>query len=301
MSPTVVVVSPGAGSGRAGWLWNALRERHRELAQAHVINTPDAERAGDELEAALGRGVDRVLVFGGDGTMHGVVNRVLRAGRGSDVALGLVPAGTGSDLARALDLPRDPEEALLLALSARPRAVDALRLDAADGRSRHAVNVVSAGVSGLVDTTINSMPRRGRLSFLRASLDAIRRYVCVPCRTRVDGELWYEGPTFLVAVANGISFGQGMRIAPLARIDDGLADVVLIERVPRPQLLLRVPQIYLGAHLRSRLVRWGRGAHVRIEPLGPLPPFDVDGELMDPGVLEITVLPRALRVLADGG
>ena len=124
------------------------------------------------------------------------------------------------------------------------------------------------------------------------------RYRPVRCRVVVDGEAWYEGDILVLAIANGACFGRGMRIAPQAQLDDGLADVVLVGGVPRWQLALRLPQLYRGTHLESRYVRWRRGRDVRFEPLAPLPPFDLDGECFASAAARFTVLPGALRVLA---
>ncbi len=119
----------------------------------------------------------------------------------------------------------------------------------------------------------------------------------ISCRVFVDGALWHEEKVLLVAVANGETFGNGMRIAPGARPDDGEIDVVLIGPVPRWQLPFRLPQIYFGTHLGTRYVRAGRAHRVRLEPLTPLPPFDLDGEVFDSAPCDITVLPGALRFL----
>jgi diacylglycerol kinase (ATP) len=150
----------------------------------------------------------------------------------------------------------------------------------------------------LVDQEVNALPRRSQTAYLSATLRALGRYRPVPCRIAVDGDPWYEGDVFLLAVANGRSFGKGMRIAPKAEVADGLADIVLVEEVPRWQLPLRLPQLYLGRHLNAAPVRCRRGRRVEIEPLGELPPFDVDGEEMVSGAAAIEIVPQALRFLA---
>jgi diacylglycerol kinase (ATP) len=158
------------------------------------------------------------------------------------------------------------------------------------------VNEASAGIGGLVDEMVNAMPRRGRTAFLIATLRALRRYEAVPMRIEVDGERWHEGPTFLATVANGTTFGKGMRIAPDALLDDGLFDVVAVGEVKGLELLRRLPQVYLGRHLRARPVRVRRGRVVRLEPLAPAPAFDADGETYPSGTAVFEVLPGALRV-----
>lgn len=294
MSGLVVFVNEKSGRGRARWLLDRLRAREARLHHAVVVSAATADSARSELDRALDGNPERVVIFGGDGTTHLVANRILDRGQ-ADVTLGLVPAGTGSDFARALRIPRVVFSAMTRALDGAPQPVDALRVATDDGNCRYAINVASAGISGLVDEEVNAIRRRGTISYLAATLRALGRYRNVPCRVTVDGELWNEKPMLLLAVANGRTFGNGMRIAPHASPHDGLADIVLVGPVPRAQLPFRLPQIYLGTHLRTRFVRWGRGRVVRLEPLAPLPPLDLDGETLPSGAASITVVPGALR------
>ena len=111
----------------------------------------------------------------------------------------------------------------------------------------------------------------------------------------VDGELWHDGGVFLLAVANGRSFGKGMRIAPRAEVDDGFADLVLVRPLPGWLVPFELPRLYLGRHLGSRYVDWRRARHVRLVPAGALPPFDVDGETLPSGAADFELLPAALR------
>jgi len=296
MSATLVLVNPAAGGGRAGRFWARLAPLAGALAPVEVASVADAAGSRRAVEEALARGCRRVVAVGGDGTTHLVANVLLAAG--GEVTLGVVPAGTGSDLARALAIPRDPAAALRRALLGPPVALDAGWGEGESGGFWF-VNIASAGVGGLVDERVNALPRRGRTAFLCATLQALRRYRCVPVRVEADSESWYEGPLFLLAVANGTTFGKGMRIAPGARPDDGLFDVVLVGEVAGLELLRRLPQVYLGRHLAARPVRFRRARTVRLEPLAPLPPFDVDGETYASGAVTFSVRPGALRVAGE--
>ena len=297
MTRMAAVVNPTAGGGRAGAIWREIVSRVPALGAAQLVQGADAAAVRSELAGCLERGVDRVVVLGGDGSMHLVGNIVLELGRGADVAIGMVPLGTGSDLPRALGLPADPHACAARVASAEPNAVDALELTTDDGRRRFVVNVASAGISGLVDEMVNRMPRRGGSAYLRATLSGFLRYRPVHCRIRLDGEAWYEGEVYLLAAGNGTSFGRGMQIAPRARLDDGEMDVVLVLPAPRWQLLFRLGRLYRGTHLDSDFVRWRRARTLELEPSTPLPPFDLDGEVFPSAPVTIRVLPRALRML----
>lgn len=295
MSGLVVFVNEKSGRGRARWLLDRLQRREARLRHAVVVSAATVDTARAELNRALDAAPERIVIFGGDGTTHLVANQVLDRGQGAEVTLGLVPAGTGSDFARALEVPRVIFRAMTRALDGGPRPVDAIRVTTDLGARRYAINVFSAGISGLVDEEVNAVRRRGTISYLAATLRALGRYRNVACRVTVDGELWHEAPLLLLAVANGKTFGNGMRIAPDASPHDGLADVVLVGPVPRAQLPFRLPQIYLGTHLRTRFVRSGLGREVRLEPLAPLPALDLDGETMPAGPATIAVMAGALR------
>lgn len=298
MKRTAVMVNPAAGGGRAGRVWERLLRASPELAEAHRIRAADAEAGRAELARRLAEGTERVLAVGGDGTAHLVANVLLEAGRGEDVAFGLVPAGTGSDLARGLGLPRDPLAALRRVLAAEPRPIDALRIEVEGGEHRFAVNTISAGMSGAVAPAVNANPRRGRLTYISTTLKALLRYRPVPCRVEVDGEPFCDGGFFLVAMANGPYFGKGMPVAPDAVPDDGRIDVVHVPPVPLWQLPYRMPQFLAGRHVRLPIVRCRRAERVRLVPSVGFPPYETDGECIPSGVAEVRVLPGALRVLA---
>ena len=296
MREIVVLVNPAAGGGRAASFWGRLRPQAERLASLRVLTPEGAEKSRNAVRDALATGCERVVAVGGDGTAHLVANALLESG--ANATLGIVPAGTGSDLARVLGIPRAPAAALRQAFLGPAVPIDAGIC--AGPASRFAfVNIASAGIGGLVDKTVNAIPDRGRTAFLKATLAALRRYRCVPVRVSLDDRDWYEGPLFLLAVANGTTFGKGMRVAPRARPDDGLFDVVAVGEVTGLELVLRLPQVYLGRHLHARPVRHARARKVRLEPLAPLPPFDVDGETYPSGPATFTIALAALRIAAS--
>ncbi|MEM7356807.1 MAG: diacylglycerol kinase family protein, partial [Acidobacteriota bacterium] len=178
---TVVVVNPTAGGRRAGQVWAQLRRLAPELANATKIQADDATTGRAELDGRLQEGVERVLAVGGDGTAHLVVNALLTAGLGERVAFGLVPAGTGSDLARSLDLAARPAAALQRVITAQPRPIDALCIDTAAGERRYGINIASAGLSGAVVPAVNANPRKGHLTYLTTTLRALLGYRPIAC------------------------------------------------------------------------------------------------------------------------
>ena len=299
---TLILHNPHAGGGRSARVWQSLMRTVPELADCEAVRAGSAEGMIDALAQRLtqdGGDVEKVLALGGDGTGNLAVNGLLRAGRG-DLPLGLVPAGTGSDFARHLGLPRTAERALRRALSrdaTTARTIDAIEIRTASGSLRYAFNIASAGLSGAVDVAVEQARLTGGGSYRAAILSTLLRYGAVQARVEVDGEPFHDGPLYLVAMANAPYFGQNIKIAPNARIDDGLLEVVFIPPFPKWQLPFRLPMLLLGQHARLEKVRIRRAREVRIVPHEGFPPYDLDGEVLPSEPATFRILPAALRIL----
>lgn len=305
----VVLVNPAAGSGRARRIWQRLLRSAPELGAARRILASSAEACRQELDACLSEDclsggclsedIDAIVAVGGDGTAHLVVDGLLRSGQAERVALGLIPGGTGSDLARCLGLPKNPVDAWRRIQTSRPQPIDALEICTDGSPRRYGINIASAGATGAAGEKISALSRRGPLIYLLTALKALAKYRPIPCRVTVDGVVLHVEGFFVVAVANGQAFGQGMWVAPEATVDDGLADIVVVPPFPLWKLPVRVPQFYLGRHLKWPEVRTAQGRTVRFEPLeprGPMPAFEVDGETLPSGPVTIQILPGAIRL-----
>lgn len=297
MLDTAFIVNPWAGSGRAERVWSRLADAEPKLANAPLVESPDPQVARGQLRALLRQGLRRLVVVGGDGSLHHVINTLMEEGAQERVSMGVVPVGSGVDLARSLDLIRSPRAALKHALHAPDRPLDLLRVRSGDGRTRYVLNIASFGISGEVAQAVNRLRVRNAFSYLTAAARALGGFAPPRARISLDGEPWYEGPLFLLAVANGGTFGRGMRIAPHALPDDGQAEVVLARHVPARKVLPRLPYLYFGAHLGLSFVDSAPARRVRIEPLGAHAGYEMDGELMQAGEVEVEVLAGAVRVV----
>ena len=297
MTGALFLVNPAAGSGRAGETWRDLRAGRPDLQGADVVLETDVAMARSRLLASIGRrSPERLVVVGGDGSVRLAVDALLAAGHENPPVLGVVPAGTGSDLATSLRLPREPADALRRALDGSPSPLDVLAIREGD-TLRFAVNVVSAGISGRVNEIVGAAARRHAATYLTASLRALARYRPVACRVESGEETVFEGELLLLAAANAPTFGRGMRIAPEARWDDGLLDLIVVPRLPPWEVPLRFAQLYRGTHLRSPRILRRRVPSVRFTPLEPFPPLDLDGDPVPSGEVRIEVLPGAMRIV----
>lgn len=296
----VVAVNPAAGRGGGAAAGDRAVEALRGAGfDAAVLTARDAA----QLERALHDRVvrdppDAVVAVGGDGTAHLVVNAIA----GSGVPLGLVPVGTGNDLARCLGLPHDdPEEAvrrIVAALSGpepRLRRIDAVRTSS----GRWFAGMLSAGFDAAVNERANRMTRlSGTPRYVAAVLLEVlhlkpRRYRITTDRDtrRLDA--------VLVTVGNSASIGGGMRLTPDARMDDGVLDVLVATPLTRTELLRLLPRVFRGTHVLDEHVsiEHGRVVTIDTDDRGPLITAYADGERLGPLPLTMEVVPGALHVL----
>lgn len=286
-------MNPTAGKGygrRAGAEVVArLQARGHELVD---VSGQDAAHARRRAAEAVARGLDALVVVGGDGVVHIGTNVVA----GTGVPLGIVPAGTGNDVARGLGLP--------VGDGARAEEVIHSQLEGGTVRSVDAVRagggwfagVLGGGFDALVNERANgwSWPR-GRMRYNLAIARELPVFRPIPYELELDGEAWSTS-AMLVAVANAPSYGGGMRICPGASMDDGLLDVLVLEPVSRLELLRVFPRVYSGRHVSHSAVTVRRATSVTLRATGIV--AYADGERIGPLPLTCTAVPGALHVLA---
>ncbi len=303
---TLVIANPASAAGRTARTLPRLEPKLRAAIGAYELvwtkGPRDAERLARE---AVRAGVDRLVVAGGDGTAAEVVSGLLGAALGTYGEVAFLPLGTGADFHRTLDIPRDPDAAIAKLASGKGRRIDVgcVRFVQADGseRTSHFLNVASAGLSGVVTRHVRGSKTLGaRLAFLIGTLAGLVSFRPSTLRLRVDGSEVYSGDIALVAVANGRYFGGGMHVAPEARPDDGLLDVVIIPALRKHELLMRLPSLYQGTHLAVPGVRLFRGRRVELEPVGEPALGEVDGEPVAQLPMTVEVRPGALQVWGAG-
>ncbi|MFD7609351.1 diacylglycerol/lipid kinase family protein [Streptomyces sp. NPDC059828] len=292
MRQFTAVVNPTAGgsSGAAGLLVVArlLREAGAELDTQYSRSLEHAQ----ELARQAGEQGRVVLAVGGDG-MAGCVGGALS---GTDAVLGLVPAGRGNDFARALGLPTDPAELVDVLLNGSPRPVDTIEVESAVHARTSVLGSVYSGVDAVANLHANSAKLlRGSASYYAGGLRAMATWRPAAFRVTVDG-VEYERSGYTVVAANSGYYGSGRNIAPGARIDDGLLDVVIIRHAPRHLFFAMMNELKTGAHVDRPEVEIVRGKEVRIEADRPVP-YGTDGEVNATLPVTARVQPGALKVL----
>ena len=263
----------------------AARERGRAV---HIACTTRSGHARELSDAAIAAGAESVIVWGGDGTFNETAGALV----GSSIPLGLIPAGSGNGLAGALGLPRDPRIALGVAFDGRPRVIDAGLI-----AGRHFFNIAGIGFDARVATLFNQRGpgARGGWPYIVIGVREGCTYCAIDYDVRLDDEP-RKHRALLIAFANGREYGLGARIAPDARLDDGLLDAIIVEERGVIARFWHARHLARGTPQLAPLVTTTRVKRAVIESPGPME-FHVDGE---PGTasdrIEVEVIPGALVI-----
>jgi diacylglycerol kinase (ATP) len=251
----------------------------------------DAGEALDLARAAVEDEVEALVVVGGDGMVH-LAAQVLA---GTGVPLGVLPAGTGNDVARYVGIPRsDPQRAADVVVASHTRTIDLARAGAT-----YFVTVLAAGFDALVNERANAMTwPRGQMRYNLATLAELRVFEPRPYTLELDGRV-LRLEAMLVAVGNGPSFGGGLRITHGAEIDDGLLDVVVIGPMSRAGLVRTYPRLYSGSHTRHPAYQHHRVREVTVAAPGIV--AYADGERVGALPLTVEAVPGGLTVLVPPG
>jgi diacylglycerol kinase (ATP) len=284
-----IVVNPTSGKRHGESIAARAVERLGDAGHTTiVVQGADAPSARDQLKLAIDGGLDGVLVVGGDGALHGVLDHVAD----SDLIFGLIPAGTGNDTARSLGIPvKDVDAAVDLVIAGNVRTIDLARADEA-----YVATVVASGFDSKVNERANEMTwPRGNMRYNIAIVAELREFEPLPFTLVLDGKT-IEREAMLVAVGNGPSFGGGLRICEGAELDDGLLDVVVINPVSKPKLLRVFPKLYKGTHVT--LPEFERHLVKEVTLTSPGIVAYGDGERLGPLPMTTRIQPGALRVFA---
>ena len=283
-----LLTNPTAGKGKGAR--TAAMALPRLLEAGYDVRSlagRSPEEALDLARQCVADGTEVLVVCGGDGMVHLGVQAVA----GTDTPLGIIPAGTGNDLARYLDLPRsDPALAADVVARGRERVIDLARVG-----SVYFVTVLAAGFDAIVNERANAMAwPKGQMRYNLATLAELRVLAPIPYVLELDGVEERLEAT-LVAVGNGPSFGGGLRITEGAVLDDGMLDVVVIKPLSKLELLRTYPKLFKGTHVHHPQYRHHRVRRVTVAAPGIV--AYADGERIGALPLTIEVAPGALRVL----
>ncbi len=289
---TCIIANPHAGSADA-----AAAVQGRVAEREGVVWWESPNRAACEalVHRAVEAGAEQVAAAGGDGTIHSVVNAIQATG--ADMRLGVLPLGTGNDLANTLAIPPDPDAAFDVLMAGQERVIDLFRMETAD-QVRYGINAAAGGFSGQVDEALTSEVKAtwGPLAYLLGAaqvlpdLEEYETYITFDAAPRQCLQ------ALNIVVANGRTAAGGRPVAPVANPCDGLLDVVVVKGGTVPELAEVGARLVAGNYLDSPLVVHRRVRQVAVTS-DPVMWFNVDGELITKDPVTIRVLPQGQRVV----
>jgi len=306
MRKTLVIANPNSGAGRLGKCWDHILKQIPEQS-GQSVDWELTTRQGQATELSregVGAGYNLIVAVGGDGTANEVLNGFdMTADHEDGPTLGLLPFGTGNDLARSLGIPKDMAQAIELLNQQQTRQIDVGKITALDDSgcivTRHFLNVADFGSGGAIAARANGTTKvfGARFTYIWSILSTITTFKNPEITFNVNEE---ENRTVVannVVVANGRHFGSGLTPAPEARMDDGLFDVVLMGDFGLVEGALNLPRLMKGTHLSHPKVRSCRAVRIAARADRRVQ-IEADGELV--GVLPATfeIMPGALMIKA---
>lgn len=289
MTGVILLVNPASGGGRSrAWAHAAAAQLQRRGLQPEIRWAAAPGEIELMARALADGGSERLLVCGGDGTMHEAVNALA----GTGTTLGILPCGRGNDLAAAVGIPVDPGRAADLILDGGVRSIDVGRVG-----ERWFATVLAIGLDAdvAIRTRRGLWSRAGRLGYVACAITRLVSYAAP--RLTISGDFGRrDGSYILAAAGNTVTYGGGVPIAPGASVDDGLLDLCLVRDLPRWQALALVRRILQGRHGGAAEVEMLRSSWLELKSEPPIP-LVADGEPVGTTPVRVGLEPGALRVL----
>lgn len=310
MSPidarTLFIVNPKSAGGRTRSWFEAQRRELKKRFNNYDVQHTSSRGHGEVLARnAVQDGVERVVAVGGDGTANEVANGFMKAEVKDDniSRMGILPSGTGGDFARTLGWSKDVGEALDRIQSDELTHIDLgyVRFNSKEYSvgSRYFINIASFGLSGEVDAIVATAPKilGAKFSYVSSTLRAFATYTAPSVTWQIDDDPPVTEPLQLMVAANGQFFGGGMHIAPSAAPNNEALSFVKIGDVSKKFWLQNALRVYKGDHVGLAGVSVEKGKRLSARSSGRVL-VDIDGEQVGDLPIEITVLPRALPLIA---
>lgn len=284
----VFIVNPKAGTNLQRHIRESVDKylNHKRFEYGFRF-TERAQHAKELAEQAIAEGYEVIVAVGGDGSINEVASAVM----GTDAVLGIVPAGSGNGLAMHLGYGRDVDEAVKMINAAEEHVIDVGWMN-----GRPFFNIAGIGFDGLVSNLMKGSNWRGFIPYFLNSVKAGLQYTPRECRIEIDDRVLTE-KCFIISIANGPMWGYNFQIAPDARLDDGLFEVVLLKDAPKWQYFAAVPATLNGKIYDADFVEHFTTSRVKITTEGKnFVHLDGEGAMLE-GEMEFEIKPKALKIL----
>lgn len=296
-SKMLIIANPAAGANRASKIIPLVEEILKKKGINYVLEITRCK--GDEIGIAgkgIKNGFNLIVALGGDGTINQVVNGIT----GSGVTLGIIPAGTGSDLVKTLNIPVKIEDSVSVLLNGRERLLDIGEIKGKAWReSRYFINIAGIGIDAVTVKELEYAKTifKGKPAYFYALFRALKKYRGLTLKIKMK-DINISVLAYLTAVANGRFFGGGFKITPDADTGDGLFDICIVEKVGIIKTLLNLTKVIKGTHAKIREVRMFRSDKVIISS-DCLMPVEIDGEVeKEDTEYYFKIHPKVLKVIA---
>lgn len=297
MFKLLIVFNPNAGSGTAQQFLPLIKQRLDQKGVAcDWLFTESQGHAKTLIEQADLTGYDGVVAAGGDGTLFETVNGLMTHDELSRKPFGIMPVGTGNAFSRELGLlPSDWQKGLDIILKKQPKSIDLGHVQCADD-DFYFLNIIGMGFVVEAGRTTLKIKKLGKISYTLATLWETAKLKKHPMKVTIDGQV-IEDDLVFIEVANSRYTGTSFLIAPDAKIDDGLLDVIILEKISRPKILSLFPTIYSGKHVNYKEIQSHQAKSITIETETPMPLMP-DGEFIGQTPVTITCMPQALHLFS---
>ena len=306
---TQVIVNPESNKGKTRKKWNHIKEGLRSFLKEFKYEFTEKPFQATEISrAAIKEGTELIVGVGGDGTMNEIANGFYEDKKiiNPETALGIVPSGTGCDFIKSLNIPGGFKNALRVITQAHSSLIDIgrVRFKNHSGREeeRFFLNISDFGIGGEVARKINeNRMKRKASSYLKCLISTFVTYKNKKLRIKIDDEELPVDDYMIGTVSNGKIFGKGMKIAPEAKLDDGLFDVVLVKAMKKLEFFRNAWKIYTGSHLSHPKIFFIRGQKIEAIAEGDEDDvlIEIDGEQLGKLPATFEIVPRSILVKAN--
>ena len=301
----MVIVNPKAGSGHGLTDWPIIsNQMNRSGVEFTCVFTEHKYHAVELTVKAINDGYRRIVAIGGDGTVNEIVNGIFiqQATPTTDVALAVIPAGTGNDWVRMFGIPKTYSEAVQAIVDKRTTLQDVGLITFHETKVKHTrymANAAGMGFDAMVNRCFNRLKDEGRVGkwlYIRSTLKVLFAYKSKHFKIRVDAEPMYDNDVFSALVGIGKYNGGGLMQTPNAVVDDGLFDITVIKRINLFSVIRHFRKLYNGKLYNYSKVMAKQGKRITIETI-PESPIEIDGEAMGYSPFTFELVPQSIRVV----
>lgn len=294
MEKILYIINPVAGGGKTKELVPLIKETmtNKDI-DYNIVFTTKPKEGTDLAKKGLNQGYTRIVAVGGDGTVNEVAFGIIEAGKG---ILGILPSGTGNDLARSLDIPLNPKNALDTILDGKIKSIDIGTVN-----DNLFLNISSIGFDAEVVIITNKIKTKikSSISYVLALFMTIFRFKCISVEMEIDG-LTLQDKILLVAVGNGKYYGGGIKILPMSNVEDGYFHVCIVKKISKLKLLFLLPTIVNGSHInQKKYVKIYKAKKVKVRARDKSY-LNIDGEIEElNGEVHFEMNSSKLKVIAN--